>query len=1296
MKKNLLKSLLAVALLLVCGNVWGENYQKVSSDQTDWTGEYLLVYEAGSLAWTGVDAGSCGVGVTISNGIISQVPDGAVTLTLEAMDGGGYSIKINGGSNNGKYIGKSDDSNGVDIKASAQKNTLSYSTDNGVLIAGTSGAVIRYNATSGQNRFRYFKAATYTGQKEVALYKKVVGVAVPAPTVEVSATEALSGTSVSVSISVPSGAAKVLYTDDGTDPTDEDNGPTEITTTTTFNVTSTSTIKAVSVDAAGNYSAVVTKTVNFYPVIEGLSALKSAARGTYYVELENAIVTYVNGKNAFIEDTEVGALIFMDNHGFNEGDCLNDVFKAVTTTFNGAFELITLESYSGDVTPNVEIPCTPLTLAQLSANFAAYESMRVKIEDVTVTDAIATGDRNGEISDGTNTMVLRAGVDGVAATVNATIKAIGYPTFYNTTNQFAVWEQDDIEEKLNVTVTSIAVSGYTANYNVGETFTFDGTVTATFSNGTTETVTPTSVSTPDMSTAGTKEVTVSYDYNGETVTATYQIIVAAPVEKTYILYNGELAEGDYIIYYDGKAMNTTITKDRLQYAEVTPEEGVITTDNEAIVWHIAKSGDYWTIYNAKAGKYAAGTGAANKAQLLADGTDDKALWTSTGKFEFVNKANAAAEVNANLRNNGTYGFACYSTTTGGALSLYKQGEVEAKELVEIMLSDCHTTYFVGQNFEFNGTCSAIFSNQDTLSVTPTSVSEPDMTTAGEKTVTVSYTYNNVTKEAKYTIIVNEVEDGVFDFTAGYDYGSGLTPSTSQPSSADAYVFKAGSVTITTGGTGNFLWNTELRIYANSNITIAAPEGFEITKIEFTGKDLNKGTIQGEAITSGTEFTWTGNAESVIVARNTATVQIMKLKVTYMRAGREEGTASFANDSIEMHVGETQTITVTTNSDGAVAYSSSNSGVVSVDETTGEITAIAAGTATITASIADTDFFTAASASYTVTVLFDAEGSGTETDPYTVADVIGLNNPATTSWVKGTILGFGKNVQQDGASMFTYVTDTLEFEPTNIVLGDAAGNIIPVQLPNTVIRTALNLVDNRSWIGCEVSLFGTLEKYFSLPGVKNTSDFTITIPNVISADEWATASLPFDATIVTEGTKAYYVYVDGSLRKDEVAGAIPAGEGVLLNGSAGAVTFAYTPASEENINASAVNQLVGNTTEFYGKKYMEADTKYYALANGTGENSIGFYYQVTDGTSATCGQYKAVLAVPASNASATGYRLIAIKGDVNEDGEVNVSDVTMLVSMILGNTPVTDAAKVNDDDEVNVSDVTALVSIILGQ
>ena len=55
-----------------------------------------------------------------------------------------------------------------------------------------------------------------------------------------------------------------------------------------------------------------------------------------------------------------------------------------------------------------------------------------------------------------------------------------------------------------------------------------------------------------------------------------------------------------------------------------------------------------------------------------------------------------------------------------------------------------------------------------------------------------------------------------------------------------------------------------------------------------------------------------------------------------------------------------------------------------------------------------------------------------------------------------------------------------------------------------------------------------------------------------------------------------------------------------------------------------------------------------------------------------------------------------QGDVNMDGTVDVSDVTDLVGMILGNSEANEMADVNGDDEVNVSDVTTLVAIILGK
>ena len=64
----------------------------------------------------------------------------------------------------------------------------------------------------------------------------------------------------------------------------------------------------------------------------------------------------------------------------------------------------------------------------------------------------------------------------------------------------------------------------------------------------------------------------------------------------------------------------------------------------------------------------------------------------------------------------------------------------------------------------------------------------------------------------------------------------------------------------------------------------------------------------------------------------------------------------------------------------------------------------------------------------------------------------------------------------------------------------------------------------------------------------------------------------------------------------------------------------------------------------------------------------------------------VLALPAA----------AMRGDVNNDGRVNVSDVTKLVNVILSIESVDNTiADVNGDGRVNVSDVTYLINIIIG-
>ncbi len=57
----------------------------------------------------------------------------------------------------------------------------------------------------------------------------------------------------------------------------------------------------------------------------------------------------------------------------------------------------------------------------------------------------------------------------------------------------------------------------------------------------------------------------------------------------------------------------------------------------------------------------------------------------------------------------------------------------------------------------------------------------------------------------------------------------------------------------------------------------------------------------------------------------------------------------------------------------------------------------------------------------------------------------------------------------------------------------------------------------------------------------------------------------------------------------------------------------------------------------------------------------------------------------------------LRGDVNGDGEVNISDVSAIVNIILGATVDSSTmtrADVNEDGEVNISDINAVLDIIL--
>lgn len=194
----ILLAVLMLASLMPVAAAAGEDgvYKEVTTDQEDWTGEYLLVYKMSETTAYVFDGSLSNLDtinnyneLTIANGAITA--DRAYSVTVEAVSGG-YVIKAA----NGEYIYAPSDENTLDAsnnQSIAAKYPITFAVaSDGVDIVLGSGPHMRFNNTSGQMRFRYYKSNTYSNQKPVTLYKLEAGSTEPEPET-VSIATALAG-----------------------------------------------------------------------------------------------------------------------------------------------------------------------------------------------------------------------------------------------------------------------------------------------------------------------------------------------------------------------------------------------------------------------------------------------------------------------------------------------------------------------------------------------------------------------------------------------------------------------------------------------------------------------------------------------------------------------------------------------------------------------------------------------------------------------------------------------------------------------------------------------------------------------------------------------------------------------------------------------------------------------------------------------------------------------------------------------------------------------------------------------
>lgn len=164
------------------------------------------------------------------------------------------------------------------------------------------------------------------------------------------------------------------------------------------------------------------------------------------------------------------------------------------------------------------------------------------------------------------------------------------------------------------------------------------------------------------------------------------------------------------------------------------------------------------------------------------------------------------------------------------------------------------------------------------------------------------------------------------------------------------------------------------------------------------------------------------------------------------------------------------------------------------------------------------------------------GDGTAANPWSVGAVQSGDAAGSDQWVTGYIVGWIKDISMsEGASFTTPATVA-----TNILLAPTpdtkyVGNCIPVQLSGDV-RTALNLQNNPTNLGKQVSIKGSLETYFGTKGLKSPTLYswgdkgddsgTPVTPTPTPGSGDGTSDKPYDVAQMLAGASGTGIWMTG--------------------------------------------------------------------------------------------------------------------------------------------------------------------------
>lgn len=424
----------------------------------------------------------------------------------------------------------------------------------------------------------------------------------------------------------------------------------------------TTTITATAAEDETHNAGEASYTLTVWP--NSIGGIKTMVTGMvdFKAALTNATITYVNGRNVYLQDANDAILLYLaEGHGLLAGKCYTGQVSGTATLYNGLREITSIDLSGITPTDNTIEPQT-VTLAELNDDYDAYESKYIKVVDVT------TGTFNTSSSYQTTTLTqseatLQFSAPSALSLVdNNDYDFVGFLGKYNDTPQFKIYEQSQAinkgKEKAGL---AFEQATYTAEVNeiitVTATNTSEAEITYSVDDETHAAVDNNGIFMADAVGTYTITATCPATTTHSAGMTTCQVIVTQPAANihatTYykkITSSDELADGgQYVIVYTAGKKGLLASASNVHNA--TPADvdieknGTITTANAAAMTEITFEKYSTNTYHLKIGdnKYIKATSStSSKTDLnVATGKDEYTPWViafdAAGNVEITSK-----------------------------------------------------------------------------------------------------------------------------------------------------------------------------------------------------------------------------------------------------------------------------------------------------------------------------------------------------------------------------------------------------------------------------------------------------------------------------------------------------------------------------------------------------------------------------------------------------------------------------------------------------------------------------------